>query len=178
MGRRIISLLFLVMAVAIFWGWTRSQLSMLDGLRAQKGAYDKVLAETRELQSLRDNLLAKYNSITPDNLSRLFKIVPDKAETTKLMVEITNIASEKGVIVKRFYSQEEQIEKNVSHVIVSKYNVLSLSFDFAATYEGMRSFLKSLEESLRLIDITEISFLSSDSNLYEFNIKAKAYYKR
>ncbi|KKR80908.1 MAG: hypothetical protein UU28_C0031G0020, partial [Parcubacteria group bacterium GW2011_GWD2_40_9] len=40
------------------------------------------------------------------------------------------------------------------------------------------SFVKDVEQSLRLMDIKKVNFSVSDSDVYNFNIEAAAYWKK
>jgi len=48
-----------------------------------------------------------------------------------------------------------------------------------SAYESLIQFIKDIEKSLRIVDVTEISLIPSktgESNLYEYNIGIKTYW--
>jgi len=178
MARKIISLFLVLTAVFVFWFWTKPQISSLNRFVIQKKVLNKALSETRELQELRNKLLSEYNSISSAELVKLYKIIPENAEAIKLMVEITDIAKETGVIVKRFESQKESENKVGIVALPSAHKTLSLVINFSSSYKGFRSFVGDLQKSLRVINIDDISFSVGDGNVYDFRLNAEAYYKK
>ena len=170
--KNIISILFFIAAIAIFVMWTMPFLTEINVLRLEKDSFDNALADSRELQGLRDNLLNDYNSIPIEDLSRLYKIVPQVPEPIKLTVQLSNIAQATGVVVNKVRVQETK----GSFGAVGQ--VVDLDMTFSASYESFRSFLSELENSLRLINVDYISFTSGDVNFYNFIVKAEAYFRK
>lgn len=196
MSKNFISLLLLIVAVAVFWVWSKPYFGEIDLLRVEKKAIEESLANSRELQELRDGLLQKYNLISLENSSRLSKLLPTSAEITKLMVELENIAQATGVRIKRInaigiqqpsqptskagsvsFAFQEQAE-NLLLAGVPPYQSAIVNMVFSTSYEGFRAFLEELQRSLRLMNVDDISFSAAEANLYEFTIKAEIYFKK
>ena len=57
------------------------------------------------------------------------------------------------------------------------YKTLYVSFSFDGTYTSFISFLKKMEMSLRIIDITDISFVQkADGTGYSFEVSLQTYW--
>ncbi|MFH1979054.1 MAG: type 4a pilus biogenesis protein PilO [Patescibacteria group bacterium] len=174
MNKGVIGILFLVGAIAIFVALTSPKIDEIKELRTEKLSFDKALEDSRELQELRDSLLAKFNSIPANDLAALSKMVPENSDTTKLMVEISSVANSTGVVIRQIGFAEETASNSM---IASRYRVLNIDITFSSSYDGLRAFMEELQKSLRLIDIEQIDFISNATGLYEFSITAKAYFK-
>ncbi len=176
------ALLFFLAAIALFWFWTRPYLDEIDGLKTNQSVLQKALEDSKELQKARDVLLEKYNSITTEDLERLSKIIPSDPQTTKILVQLENVAGREGVTVKNFNSTANQSaprqpsSQTLESVPVPDISTLDMSI--AASYESMKSFLGELQKSLRVIDIDNLNFSAAEKNFYEITIKALTYFKK
>lgn len=178
MGRNIITILFLLVAVAVFWFWTRPLLADIDGLKAEKDSYDQALSKSRELEELRNSILDKFNSISGEDRSRLFKMLPSESEVTKMLVQISDMADASGGVVLNFLDVQDSGSGVISTTKEQVgYQEMSITINTSSKYEDFLVFLSELQKSLRLIDVERIDFFAGDENFYEFNISAVAYYK-
>jgi len=166
MIRNVVTTLFLITAVAIFFVLTKPSWAEVNGLIENKAFFSEALDSSRELQNLRDSLLTKFNSISSQDLIRLAKLIPTGSQTTELMIALSNTAQVNGVILKSFKVSEAEEAKKVS-----------LDMAVSASYGGFRAFIAELQKSLRLISIDQINFSADKTSAYDFSIKATAYYK-
>ncbi|MFC1756930.1 hypothetical protein ACFLZC_02125 [Patescibacteria group bacterium] len=150
-------------------------------MRYEKNGFNEILESSRELKDSRDTLLAKFNSISNEQLAKFYKVLPEEPEENDLMLQFSSIAQKSGVVVKRLnlYEETEAAQSLYSQQVGVKksYKVLKIEAVFLASYEGFGVFLKELEKNLRLIDVESISFSSNKEGLYEFTIKANSYFK-
>ena len=58
----------------------------------------------------------------------------------------------------------------------SPYGTMTLKFTVNSSYGNFINFLQDLENNLRLLDITEISFNTTDSGFYDFNVSFNTYW--
>jgi len=178
MGRSTITILFLLVAVSVFWFWTRPLLVEIDALKAEKDSFDQALSRSREFQELRDEILSKFNSVSQDNLNRLSKMLPREPESTKLLVQLSDMADSSGGVVLNFLDvREPRSSGAVNTKEQVGYQEVEIKANLSAKYEDFLVFLTELQKSLRLIDVEQIDFFAGETNFYEFNINAQAYYK-
>ncbi|MBU1178794.1 hypothetical protein KKB69_00420 [Patescibacteria group bacterium] len=178
MMRNIISLLFIGAAIAMFLTWTNPYLKEIEELRGQRLAFNEILDTSRQLVELRDNLLSKFNLITADELSKFSKIIPEKSESINFVFQLSNVAEAKGVIIKNINFYEAVSADSSSSSVDSDYKKLNIDAFFLGSYEGFKALVEEIENSLRLVDINKIIFSADKENLYEFTIKATAYFKK
>jgi Tfp pilus assembly protein PilO len=184
MTKSLITILFIIAAVVLFWFWTKPNLDAIDKLRAETTAVNKALEDATELQKLRDRLLEDYNLISQDDLLRLSKFLPRDPEVPKLTVELENISKTTGVVIKNFNAtrvvENTRAPLTVGGVeslpVAPKAEQIFLDVAVSAAYDGFVAFLEELQKSLRLMDVHLISFSAGEKNFYEFNIKATTYW--
>ena len=166
--RFIISIIFLVAAIAVLFLWGRQLWTDIQTISSDKDAYEAVLARLNVLRKTRDNLLASYNAIPAEDLKRIKNFLPENVNSGMLVVQMSNLAGSSGLSLKNINISPPE-ERSTEAMIA-----LALSGD----YRSFVSFLKNLEKSLRLIDVSQLSFSSSRDNFYDFNLEAKSYIQK
>jgi Tfp pilus assembly protein PilO len=179
MNRLIISVIFLIVAVLVFSLWTLPVFREVKVLTQEKNKFEETLSASLELQDTRDDLLNKYNNIASD-LDQLNKLLPASADNGGLIVEFDNLTKAYGLTLKNLSITENQESENRTPFFAQErtkkgYKNVGIDFKVSGSYESLIAFIKSLEASLRVMDINSISFLASKSGVYEFNVKANAY---
>ncbi len=177
---RILSILFLITAVVLVWRMTIPYWNDIKTLSADKAVFDDALANSRELQSIRDDLLSKYNTISQSNIGWLNKMLPSQFDPDTVIVMLENRIKAHGLLLKRVNVKEAEEAKNLSTAALGipppPYKTITFSASVSGPYSSFLAFLSDLEKSLRLIDVGSISFSSASTDVYEFNIEAKTYY--
>ena len=51
-----------------------------------------------------------------------------------------------------------------------------MSFKVSAPYENFVKFMKDLEQSLRIVDVTALSFKANANNIYDYSVSIKTYW--
>ena len=189
--RYIVPIILFLLAVASFVMYTNPAYQEVKTLRTTSTQYDTALTNSRKLQEERDALGTKYRSISPDDLARLSKLLPDNADNIRLVIDIQNMAQSYGMSLAAIKFDSAQTTKapttgnqlaagtpsDVS--LTSKdYGVFSITFSTTATYENFLKFLKDVESSLRLTDVQSIDFSSSDvsKSTYVYTVKLNTYW--
>ncbi len=171
MFRSIISLIFLAAAAVSFFNWTQPLLNEIKNLQIQEKDLNNALASSKELQLIRDDLLSKFNSLDSADIDRLNKLIPGQSNPMKLVMEIDDLAKNNGLLLKKIDVKEGD-EKN------GETGAVSLNIKLAGAYKSFVSFVKVLEKNLRLMEIKEVNFISSDWDSYEYNMKIATFYKK
>ena len=152
----------------VFIFWSKPLFNEVNDLRAEKEAIESALANSRQLQSLLDENLYKYNSISEEDLARLNKIFGGQEESVELILEVGKLAEANDITLKRINVQN----KSASNIPLSQTPSLrSIPIDmmFAGSYQSFISFLESLERSLKIIDISRLEFSAAgDGKSYDF----------
>lgn len=161
-------------------------------LKAQIGAYNQALDNSKALENERDKLAKKYNSIDPANLDKLEKLLPDSVDNIRLILEIEKIASPYGMVLKEVKYDTVTKDPTKSTAVAAgdqnvnlnskDYGLWNLAFSTEGTYENFLNFIRDLESNLRIVDIASIQFSSVDnalvgkSDTYKYSFKIKTYW--
>lgn len=177
MIRTVLIFLFLIAAVALFFLVTRPYLDDINNLKVDKQNYDEALAHSRELETLRDQLLSQYNAVPLESVERLNKMLPLNIDSGGLIGMAEGRALAHGLLLKKMELKEELTDSpTVLGTSRYPYKAVALTFSVSGPYASVVAFFADLEQSLRLIDVNAVGFSSGLTDNYEFSITAKTYY--
>ena len=170
-------------------------------LRAKATSYNESLSNSKALENARDILTAKKNSMSPTDLMKLQKLLPDNIDNILLILEIEKMAFPYGMVLKNVKynatdtksaatSPTEDIQGGkVIKPLLKDYGVWDLEFSTTGTYNNFLNFIKDLESNLRIVDISSIQFSSynisagpnippntSSAEAYKYDFKIKTYW--
>ena len=180
MRRYIITLLFLAMAVVLFFSQTLPSYKEIKLLKAEGQALEQVLADSRQIQKARNDLLNQFNTIPVEDIARFNKLLPPQIKSGVFTVMLDERLKASGLLLKRINIQEKSSFGEASAVIgvaAPLYKTISVDFTASGSYQSLLQFLSDAERSLRIIDVKNINFSSSKdaATPLEFTITAQTY---
>ena len=172
----IVSIIVFLASIGIFFGYVDPTYKNDQSLSAQLGQYENALSNSKELLHERDKLITKLNTFSQTDLDKLQTLLPDSVDSVALIIELDSIASQFGMRVRNFTSAPGAAE-NTLGVNSTPYGTLSLNFTTTASFETFVAFLKTVENDLRLIDVTDVTFSSGSNNsVYDFTVSLNTYW--
>ena len=186
--------IFIGISIALFFGFTDPIYGEISSLRKTSDSYNQALDNSKALQAERDKLTAKYNTINPDDIAKLEKLMPDSVDNIRLILEIEKIAAPYGMVLKDIKydsssgagSSQPTAKSSSTTAAAPKtsYGVWNLQFSTQGTYSNFVSFLKNLESNLRIVDVSSIDFSSKDlpglnpklPQAYNYTVAIKTYW--
>ena len=181
MIRSILSIVLLAIAVGLFALYTKPTYDTIRELRVAEASYDEALNRSREIQEVRNKLISKYNTFSPDDLRRLERLLPDHVDNIRLILDIDTIAARYNLRIRNVAlegTKDGRAERSDLAVGSSgdPIGVIEVGFTTAARYEDFVRFLKDLERSLRIVDVTSISFSTGAGDLQEYSVSLRTYW--
>ncbi|MDP2789055.1 MAG: hypothetical protein Q8O46_03335 [bacterium] len=195
MIRFITPIILVIIAIGGFLLFVGPSYGDISSLKEQMSSYREALDNAKTLESERDKLTTKYNTVDPDNLKKIEKLLPDSVDNIRLILEIEKIALSYGMLLKdvRYdIMRKSDVPKDsaivqsgeISSEINKDYGTWDLSFSIQGTYDNFVNFLKDLERNLRIVDVSSIQFTSdsgSEANpnfaeVYRYAFKIKTYW--
>lgn len=172
----ITSIILILASFGLFFGYIDPTYTKIKTLGAEKADYDRALNNSKELQEERDKFLDKYNQMNPEDRTRLLKALPDNIDNVRLIIDIDEIAKKFGMRIRNFTTETEDNSETIGSAN-APYGTLTLSFSTTASYNTFLAFMRTLEQSLRVIDVSSIQFAASDtSQLYDYGVQVKTYW--
>ena len=178
MAKVFVPLILAVASIGLFVMYTNPAYKDAQVLAVQANAYEEALQKAQELRTVRDELLAKRNSFSANDIAKLERVLPDNVDNIRLIIDINNIAVRHSLSLTNV-SVGEMSDSSVARkegVVGSSgdpVGSVEVGFTLSATYDGYLAFLQDLEHSLRIVDITGVTFKAETSgrNSYDFTIR-------
>lgn len=182
--RTIIAILLVILSVAGWVAFIVPNYKDATTIKTANADYEAVLENSRKLDEARSSLLKKYQSFNSSDLARLGVMLPESPDNVKLILELDNLASRSGLSLQNAKVNEDTKTATQAPAPGAQpaagnqaYGSIKLEFTLVGTYNNFTRFIKTLESSLRLVDINKISFLSSDDKQnYQFTVGITTYW--
>jgi Tfp pilus assembly protein PilO len=192
MFKNIFPIILIGIVIAGFFTFINPTYKDILNTKTQIASYNEALNNSKSLENERDKLTKKYNSIDPINLEKLNKLLPDSVDNIRLILEIEKLALPYGMVLKdvRYDTASGNKANDVttgSDFTATKqtsYGTWDLEFSVQGTYFNFLSFLKDLENNLRIVDVVSVDFSSGSTSVtnpnlsesYKYSIKIKTYW--
>lgn len=181
--RLLIPIILVIAAGLVFFLYTDPKYQDVKALRAQEAEYDKALTQSRELQEVRNKLISKRNTFSPDDLRKLERLLPDNVDNIRLIIDIDTIAGRYGmrirdVSVSAPMSTREERGATAVGDAGDKVGSVELGFAVSARHEDFVRFLADLERSVRIVDVKAVSFTVGEGDLTQYGVSIKTYWLR
>ncbi len=200
MPRLFVSISFCIAAALIVAFYVRPEWTRLSTLEREIADLEEMSKEFDELIANRDSLLERVNLITKENLDRLNRILPQRAQTSEFLVALEALALDSSTALRRIDLTTPAEAKPQAQGITQglpqprpvsgapaaaqpkeseKSKDLPFTIQIVGSYASMKQLLVRLEKNLRLIDVENISFNApgkTQTEPLDFLIRAKTYY--
>ena len=166
-------------------------------LQADIAQYDEAINKSEEFVREKNKLLDLRNRINDEDRNRLERLLPDSIDNIRLVIDINNIARPYGFVLKNLRCAGGETVKTGTTATTPQNNKpadasqreiaiggnetigsVTLGFSINTRYQTFKDFLHSLESSLRLADVTNISIRNTSGDFYDFDITIKTYWLR
>lgn len=177
--RTIFSIIILIASIAGFIAFTIPTYTDVKTIGKKKTEYLDLLESARTLAEKRDQLLQIYNGISPDEIVRLEKMLPQNPDNVKLILEIDALAKNQGLSLQNVKIKEanDTSAKNKAAKANADTGVLTLEFTTTGPYPGYVNFIAILEKNLRIMNVKKVSFLAPDDKAnYQYQTTIETYW--
>ncbi len=175
--KTVISTILLLGSIGIFFGYTNGKYALIKETRTEIERLQEDFLKSKTIIAKRDDLKKTYSSFKSSDLKALDNIIPDNVDNIRLIMDMNSIAQRYGMTLKGIIVNSDQKEKgSINEESSKKLDSLEVSFKVTASYENFVNFLRDLEKSLRIVDVTELTFKSNELGIYDFNVSIRTYW--
>jgi len=158
--------------------------SDVGALRAQVTNFNTVLNNARTLQEERNTLVAKYNAFDPNDIAKLGVMLPSNPENVQLILELNAAASQYGMVLQNVKIDTPTATSTAPAAAQgaaaqnANIGTLTITFSLSGPYNGFTDFIKTIEKSLRIIDIQKATFTALDNKTtnYQYTVAVQTYW--
>jgi len=168
-------ILLIAVAAITFWVllplWYNTQAAL-----ELKKENENNLVQREKLAVNLERLIGQYNERASD-LASFSKAIPVGQNIPELLINLEALASENGLIFSGVSFKPEDLK-------APNIKTLIMEIKVKGSYPAFQNYLKAMEKSLRLFDVTSVSFNSVapgqtnvNLNNLEFNLSVNTYYQ-
>lgn len=172
------STFIIFLSIGAFFFFTKPMMADLSALSDKKSAYEEALVKLKSVESIKQQLTDKLNSLPEDEKKKLEILLPDSPGTVKLVSDIDAAAAKNGISIDQITygpSNHDQGKSVIDATAPKNYQSVLVNFSFTSDYNHLKSFLADLEESLRLIDVRSIDLQVGSKGVYNYKVSVETY---
>jgi Tfp pilus assembly protein PilO len=136
---------------------------------------DSALEKAGEFEKRRNDLQEKRAAASTEDITRIEEFLPDSVDNIQLILDLTALASRSSVQLTKI-EVARQAAASVTEGSLSGH--IDVNLEIAGTYTAFSGFIKAIEESARLIDVTALRIVASDTGVYTYNLTLRIYWLR
>ena len=169
MNKTLLGVGLIIISIAAFFMWINPHYANVKVLSAQLADSKSALAKAQQLNIVKTKLVDQENSISPDNIAKLQKLLPNGLDSVRFIIDIQNIAAAHGLTIQDVSAGDSRGTTQVTHSAVlgpssKPYSETQLSFSITTSYSNLVSFLQDMEKSLNVIEVKSLAFSVDDKN--------------
>lgn len=186
MNKNLTPIILVVLAVGIYFTFTQGKIEEFKEVQKVNAEYQQALDNSEKLIKVRDAVLKSYNDISPEDQERLNKLLPDNVDNVRLIIDVNGVAARHNLAVKNIKTSASPVNsssatagasQNTGRINVpNTYDTVTLSFNVTTNYETFIDFIRDLEASLRIMDISKISLNVGETGDYDYGVELKTYW--
>lgn len=134
------------------------------------------LIERKKLTANLNNLIGQYNEKSAD-IASFERAIPTGQNMAELLVNLESLASESGITF-------SGVNFKIKDFKAAGFKTLIMELKLKGSYPALLNYLKAAEKSLRLFDVTALSFsgvgpgqLGAKTDALEFNVVINTYFQ-
>ena len=192
MNKNITATILTALAFGVYFTYTTVKWDEVKAVQAVNDQYSQAIANADNLITTRDKVLQAYNSLSEDDRARIDKMVPNSVDNIRLIIDINSIANRRGIVLRGINAQARMSgapngqdmagspSGDMPNNIISAptLDTVSVSFNTSTSYGNFIDFMRDLESSLRIIDLTHMTMAVNDKGGYDFAVQLTTYWLR
>jgi Tfp pilus assembly protein PilO len=185
MMTRILPFAALVLAAAIILGYiVPTYKNSIVGAQAQIQSYQNALTAAQSFSAKEADLEQQRAGISADNLARLTSFLPDGVNNVQLILDLDGLAARSGMVLSNFDIDVNSVSNGTDSSdptalalqSSSPIDSVQLTVETTGSYAQFRTFLSGLEQSLRPLDVTDLTVTPSDTGNYKYDLTIRIYW--
>lgn len=172
-------LAYLVLALSIGYAFIYPSMGDISALTAEKQKYNDSLEMVSNIESKKNELLAKFDSIPEEDKKEINTILPTSFDFVRLISQIDAVAARNGMSIDKISSKEigSAVGNSIEEAGPQKpYRSAVIGFSFESSYEKFNVFINDLEKSLRILDVRSIKLNAGEKGTYSYDVEFETYW--
>ena len=184
---------------ALLW-FVQPTYSEIKNLMQEIKTKEATLEKKQKLVVDIEKLVNQYEDIE-GRVNKVFYALPNETEIPNVLVQLEALSSENGMIFEssNFSKAQQSVQNKTTSEnnaapssetadqqnIIEQIRFVSIDINLTGSYENFKNYLRSLENNIRIMDITSIGFSNSSnsseeeeaSDIFSYSVELKVYYQ-
>ncbi len=163
----IISAIIIILSIASVVVFGVPQYELYKKQTVEQSGYSTILDNAKKLKQTQTELISRSNQLSAEQRFKLEKIIPDNPNNVPLILDLSTVAGGYGIKFQSIKTEEQKPEINPqkkTETLPADIGVLRVDIVMTGTYTGITEFVRTIEKSLRIIDITGLSFSAASED--------------
>ena len=180
--RTLTPILSIIIAVLLFMFFIQPQYAEIQSVKNEIKTYTDATAQYAGFSALLQDKLSVKTQRSAYESERLDTLVPDSVDATRLLVDLEKIATTHGLLFGNITTKGGDVmlargtDGAVDAPESAELATVDVSFAVIGTYDQFKDFLKDLERSVTLFEVTEIKYsVTEESVLQQFSLTVRSY---
>jgi len=172
-------LIYFILTIAVGYAFAYPSVGEISALMTEKQKQEDAVVMMTEVEAKKNELLTKYNKISPEDKKYIETVLPDSLGFVRLISQIDAVGSKYGLAIDKtsFKEMDSAEGDNISEAGPQKpYGSAIISFSFDGSYSQFNDFINDLGRSLRILDIKSLKLVSADDGVYSYNVEFEVYW--
>jgi Tfp pilus assembly protein PilO len=185
MFRLISPIISIILAFVVFFFLAKPMFADIKANQDETNQYKEAVDKAAQFNNQLQSLITQRNSFSASQLKRLETLVPYDIDEVRALVDLKALAEQNGLFFGNIgvkepkqsnSSKNAQAGTSGASMSAADFDSIDISFGVIGTYEQMRAFLSDIEHNLVMMDIMNLSFSTTESNLslYNFTVRLHA----
>ncbi len=182
MIRTITPIFSIIIALVIFFFYTQPQFELIKQVQGQTEDFEEAASKAKQLNDELSRKLSEKRNYPPEVLKRLDALVPTTIDEVRILNDVSEIARKYNMLFGNIDVANNEVEQTAETAegkgtSVSYDSIASAEIEFSliGTYEQFKSFLADLEQSLVMLEVTNINFTTGEGSLQQYSITARVF---
>lgn len=179
---RILPFAAIAIAAGIFFGYVMPTYNKsVVSTQAQIDSYESALGAAKSFTQKEAELEQQRNALSPQNISRLEAFLPDGVNNVQLILDLDGLAARSGMALSNFNIDTTSISSGASPNSLAlessnPVDSIQLTLETTGTYAQFRSFLAGIEQSLRPLDVVNVTVAAGQTGSYKYTLTVRIYW--
>ena len=171
MLKTFIPILSLAAAIGLYFVHIEPTLANIEILKEEEAEFNEALEKARQLEEVRERLSTQFLSFGEKELETLEKFLPREVDSVHLIFDVSGIAQQYNAdLISAEVTKVKTVQsRSDDKTLEIPYQTVLFNFSVDMDYKIFLAFIADLEQSLRLMDVSSISF-STDIDVQGVNL--------
>jgi hypothetical protein len=183
MIRTITPIFSIIIALVVFFFYSKPILTEMKVTQGQTAQFVEAASKAEELNRELSTKLNQKRNYSPENLERLDVLVPREINEVKILTDLNEMARSRNMLFGNVNVEggdeagSSDAEGMAAPQTISYEDIgnTEITFSLIGTYDQFKSFLADLEQSLVMLEVTNITFNVGEGDLQQYELAVRLF---